>query len=319
MGVRAAILGASGYSGGEVLRYLYRHPVIDVVVAAGGGKAGAAVADVHPHLLDVCDLTLVPLDEALSEDADLVISCLPHDRAVQFPSGTRVVDLSDRHRADPSWAYGLPEFFRDDVTQATRVANPGCYPTATSLAVVPFAKAGLIEGPVIVDAMSGTSGAGKKGEDHLLHAAADSAIGAYGAVAHRHVPEMERVLTRGAGSEMVVSFTPHLVPMSRGLLVTARAALNRSASDEEVLEVLRTAYAAESFVSVTAGWPSTKSVAGTNRAIVSARVDQRAGMVICSAAIDNLGKGAAGQAIQNANLMLGLDEATGLEAVAVAP
>jgi N-acetyl-gamma-glutamyl-phosphate reductase len=187
------------------------------------------------------------------------------------------------------------------------------------LSLVPFVRAGLIEGPVVVDALSGTSGAGRKMQDHLLHSSIDGNVSAYGTVEHRHVPEMERGLAAFGGSDVTVSFTPHLVPMSRGLLVTARAKLARDIDDDDALGVLQDAYSMEPFVRASTEWPATKSVYGTNNALVSARVDARAGFLVCSAAIDNLGKGAAGQAIQNANLALGLEETTGLEASGVWP
>ena len=313
-----AVLGASGYAGGELLRYLSVHPVMDLVAAAAGSRAGAGLPEVLPHVLG-SDLRFGTIDEALAAPSDVMFSCLPSGELPTVPDDRCVVDLSDEHRADADWIYGLPEFSRNATAEAQRVANPGCYPTATLLALVPFARAGVIEGPVVVDALSGTSGAGRKKEDHLLHASVDSSATAYGTVEHRHVPEIERGLAAFGGMESTVSFTPHLVPMSRGLLVTARARVGDSIGDEDAYAVLSEAYAAEPFVSVIEGWPSTKMVAGTNRAVVAARVDARAGMLVCSAAIDNLGKGAAGQAVQNANLALDLGETTGLEGVGVWP
>lgn len=318
MGAAACVLGASGFAGGEVLRYLLQHPGLEISAVSGSTKAGIPVAGALPHLPDV-DLELQPLDDALSSRADVVFSCLPSEASPDLPSSVPLIDLSDAHRADPQWAYGFPEFARDRVATASRVANPGCYPTATLLALVPFAVNDLIEGPVIVDALSGTSGAGRKEQDHLLHAVSDSSATAYGTVTHRHVPEIEGGLTRYGRRDLKVSFTPHLVPMARGLLVTARARLRAPLEDGDAHQILADAYAAEPFVSVITGWPSTKSVAGTNRAVVAARVDGRAGMLVCSAAIDNLGKGAAGQAVQNANLMLGFEETAGLGGAAVWP
>jgi N-acetyl-gamma-glutamyl-phosphate reductase len=319
MGVQAAVLGASGYSGGEILRLLTLHPAIEVVCAAGGSKAGASVGSVQPHLAPHLDLDLVSLDEALNATPDVVFSCLPSGALGDVADERCIVDLSDEHRGDAEWTYGLCEFNRDSVPGKKLIANPGCYPTATLLALVPFARAGLIEGPVIVDAMSGTSGAGRKGEDHLLHASFDGNVTAYGTVTHRHVPEMERGLANYGDLETTVSFTPHLVPISRGLLVTARARVTKQIDDGDAMEVLQHAYSAEPFVTAIDGWPSPKSVAGTNRAVVAAHIDARNGLLVASAAIDNLGKGAAGQAIQNANLALGLGETTGLDAVGVWP
>ena len=319
MGVQATVLGASGYSGGELLRYLALHPAIELVCASAGSKAGAPAGEVLPHLVEHRDVALVSLGEALDVTADVMFSCLPSGELGDVARDRCVVDLSDDHRADAAWIYGLSEFARDRVAGARLIANPGCYPTATLLSLVPFARVGLIEGTVIVDAMSGTSGAGRKGEDHLLHASLHGNVTAYGTVAHRHIPEMERGLAEYGGFDCTISFTPHLVPMARGLLVTARALVTKDVTDRDVTEILNDAYADEPFISVTEEWPSPKAVDGTNRALVSARVDPRSGMLVCSGAIDNLGKGAAGQAIQNANLALGLGEATGLDAVGVWP
>jgi N-acetyl-gamma-glutamyl-phosphate reductase len=177
----------------------------------------------------------------------------------------------------------------------------------------------LLDGPVVVDAMSGVSGAGKGLDDNLSFSALHGSATAYGSINHRHRAEIERGLARLGGAELTVSFTPHLVPMARGLLVTARAPMTSPIDDSAALSVLSDSYGSEPFVSITPEWPSTKSVLGTNRALVSARVDERAGLLIVSAAIDNLGKGAAGQALQNANIILGLDEQLGLESVAVWP
>ena len=311
MGLKATVLGASGYSGSELLRWLDRHPAIEVVAVGAGANAGRPVSEVLPHLV-AGDLTLQPVDEAAACSADVLFSCLPPSHLPPESNATTVVDLSDGYRADPAWVYGLTEFHRDEVRGATRIANPGCYPTASLLCLAPFTAAGLIEGPLVIDALSGTTGAGRKSEDHLLHAAIDGNAAAYGGVDHRHIAEIERGLTTDGGAEVTVSFTPHLVPMSRGVLVTARGRLSRSISDAEAIEVLKEAYSSEPFIHVIPGWPATKSVLGSNHAVVSARVDERAGFLVCSAAIDNLGKGAAGQAVQNANLMLGLEETTGL-------
>ncbi|MDQ4065792.1 MAG: N-acetyl-gamma-glutamyl-phosphate reductase, partial [Actinomycetota bacterium] len=225
-----------------------------------------------------------------------------------------VVDLSGDHRSDDSWVYGVTEFARADLSDADRVANPGCYPTAALLALIPFFRESLITGPVIVDALSGVSGAGRTTAEDLGFSEMHANMRAYGSTTHRHVAEMERHLARFGTVDARVSFTPHLVPMARGLLVTVRAALAEDVDDSHALEVLHEAYRDEPFVRVTDQWPQTKWVTGSNAAVVSARVDASIGMLVASAAIGNLGKGAAGQAIQNANLMLGLDETSGLSA-----
>ncbi|HEX2056852.1 MAG TPA: N-acetyl-gamma-glutamyl-phosphate reductase [Actinomycetota bacterium] len=317
MGAAAVVLGASGYTGAEVLRLLARHPAIEVVGAAAETRAGSRVGDALPHLRGSFDLRLRRVDEVASA-GDVCFSCLPHGtlpRHLDAVTADVVVDLGDDFRADPGWLYGLPEL---DGGAGPRIANPGCYPTAALLCTVPFARAGAIDGPVVVDALSGVSGAGRAPKDHLLFANVAGGAAAYGTVEHRHVPEIERGLARYGGLDTTVSFTPHLVPMARGLLVTARARTTLS-TDDEAVEILRAAYLDAPFVVAVQEWPATKDVAGTNRALVSARVDRRSGFLVCSAAIDNLGKGAAGQAVQNANRALGLDETTGLEGIAVWP
>jgi N-acetyl-gamma-glutamyl-phosphate reductase len=266
-------------------------------------------------------MTLSETGAALGEPADVVFSCLPSGELRSHLGSTDalVVDLSDDNRADPAWTYGLTEFNRRRLTSGAPIANPGCYPTAALLALVPFARAGIVAPPVVVDAMSGVSGAGRKSEDRLSFSVVDASATAYGSVEHRHVPEIERGIAAFGGLLTGVSFTPHLVPFPRGLLVTARARLTKSTTDSEALDVLRAEYEDEPFVIPIEDWPSTKAVAGSNRALVSARVDARNGWIVCSAAIDNLGKGAAGQALQNVNVALGLDERTGLDLVGVWP
>lgn len=321
MGARAVVLGASGYSGGELLRLLAGHRSIEVVAVAAARRAGEPLASVQPHLAGIFDLPLTETPTALAERADVVFSCLPAgELAAHLGSiDALVVDLADDHRADPAWTYGLTEFNRDALRAGGPVANPGCYPTAALLALVPFARAGHVAPPVVVDALSGVSGAGRKSEDRLSFSVTDGSAAAYGTVEHRHIPEIERGLSTFGGLQTGVSFTPHLVPFPRGLLVTARASLAGPLDDASALDVLHSAYAAEPFVTAVEEWPATKAVAGSNRALVSARVDRRNGWLVCSAAIDNLGKGAAGQALQNANVALGLDERAGLDLVGVWP
>jgi N-acetyl-gamma-glutamyl-phosphate reductase len=321
MSLRAAVLGASGYTGGEVARLLSGHPAITLEVAAAHQQAGRSVAELQPHLASA-DLDLLPLDDALGWDGDVCFSCLP--ATTLPPLVTRlnahvVIDLADDFRSERDWAYGLTEFTRGRVAEATHIANPGCYPTAALLALVPLARSGALTGEIVIDALSGVTGAGRRHEDRLLHAHADGNAGAYGSTSHRHIPEIERGLAGLSSLDPIVSFTPHLVPMARGVLVTARARPARKVTDEQCLAILDDAYASEPFVSVLRDWPSTKPVMGSNSVHVSARVDNRAGWIICSAAIDNLVKGAAGQAIQNANVALGIEETSGLPTVGLWP
>lgn len=321
MGTTAGVIGASGYAGGELLRLLARHPAIEVVGVAGASRAGERLDVVQPHLAGLVDLHLGAIEEAVSR-VDVCFSCLPHGVLPGYLDAIGcdlLVDLAEDFRADGSWVYGLPELDRSLHRGAARIANPGCYPTASLLCLVPFARAGWIGDSVIIDALSGVSGAGRAPRDGLLFTTIAGGAAAYGSVEHRHVAEIERGLSTFGGSNAAVSFTPHLVPMSRGLLVTARFAFGNSVSDAEARDVLRDLYDGEPLVQVVEDWPATKPLVGTNRAQVSARVDRRSGYVIASCAIDNLGKGAAGQALQNANLALGLEETTGLEAVAAWP
>jgi N-acetyl-gamma-glutamyl-phosphate reductase len=323
MGAGAVVLGASGYSGGELLRLLSRHPGMEVVGAGARELSGRALSDALPHLPEAhADLILVPHEEAAAIPADVCFSCLPpgvlDGLSTEVGAGI-VIDLSDDHRAEPGWAYGLTELNREMVQRSARVANPGCYPTAALLVLIPFARRRLIDGPVVVDAISGASGAGRSSEQRLLAAEMGGNVSAYGTTEHRHIPEMERGLADFGGLNVKVSFTPHLVPIPRGLLVTARAPLSTHATDADVLQVLDDAYRDEPFVDVVEDWPQTKHVHGSNRALVSARVDSSCDVLVCSAAIDNLGKGAAGQAVQNANVILGVDESAGLDVTGVWP
>lgn len=321
MGLSASIAGASGYVGGELLRLLSQHAVVTPVWLGTASRSGGAIAAVHPHIGGPSG-SFGSNEAALAADADVCFSCLPHGALAAYDGalGARVVvDLSGDHRADGSWVYGATEFARAELHDATRISNPGCYPTATLLALVPFFRRGLVSSPAIVDALSGVSGAGRSAAEDLTFAEMHGNARAYGTTAHRHVPEMERHLTGLSGVPVQVSFTPHLVPIARGLLVTARAPLTAPLVDADALEVLHEVYRDESFVRVTEGWPQTKAVLGSNGAVVSARVDNATGMLVASAAIDNLGKGAAGQAIQNANLSLGLEEAAGLTSDGLSP
>ena len=322
MGAKAAVLGASGFSGGEILRLLLRHPGISVTAAAGDRRAGESLGEVHPHLAGATELRLTAAADAIASGPDLIFSCLPSGALAPLldpPTGAIVIDLSDEHRAADGWTYGLIEFNRSALASARSIANPGCYPTAVLLALTPFVGAGLVGGPVVVDAISGVSGAGRQPEDRLLMATLEGSAGAYGSVRHRHIAEMERYLEAFGKRSLTVSFTPHLASMARGLVATVRAPLVSELDESAAIEVLGDTYASEPFVDVVEAWPQTKAVAGTNRALVSARVDRNAGLLIASCSIDNLGKGAAGGAIQNANLVLGLDERTGIDQLGVWP
>jgi N-acetyl-gamma-glutamyl-phosphate reductase len=333
--IRTAILGASGYVGGELLRCLAAHPEFAPAKLTGESKAGQALGAVHPHLAAAYpDASVERFDGDLS-GIDLVFAALPHGKSQEvapaiLESGIPFVDLGADFRLDDSAAYerwyghahqapqllgafiyGIPELNREAIRGAKTVAAAGCYATAAILALKPLVDAGLVKpGSVIVDAASGVSGAGRELKETTAFNTVDGSFSAYGLINHRHTAEMEMALG-GA-----VLFTPHLAPMSRGILATC---YGEATGQADPLDVLRAAYAGEPFVHVTAEPPATKWVSGSNGAQVTARHDERTGRILAIAAIDNLGKGAAGQMIQCANLMLGLDETAGLSACGVYP
>ena len=336
--MNAGVVGASGYAGTELLRLCAFHPELEIVVATGDTSAGELVGRHTPSLAAAYPaLRYEHADPARLEGLDVVFLALPHgesQRLVPALAGRvgAVVDLAadfrledpslyprwygDVHEAPsllPEFVYGLPELFRAELLGAHKVAVPGCYPTAAALALAPFARAGLLADGVVVDAASGVSGAGRAVSDRLQFSAVDGDFSAYSLLTHRHTPEMEQVL--GCS----VLFTPHLAPMTRGLLATCYARPARRLSSADAMAILREAYAGERFVVVTERPPSTKSTSGSNTAHVTASVDDRTGWLVALCALDNLVKGAAGQAVQCANLVLGLDEGAGLPLAAVYP
>ncbi len=332
---QAAILGASGYAGAELLRYLVPHPEIDVVWVTGNRNAGRALDEVHPHL--ETGLVLQSLDADTVPDLDVAFLALPHGAGAAASKtladrGVKVVDLGPDWRlhdaaaydewygfahAYPddlaSWVFGLTELHREEIAGAPKVANPGCYSTAAILALAPAVRAGVVEAQgIVIDAASGISGAGRKLAERYLFSELEASYSAYGVGKHRHVPEIEQEL-----GGITVTFTPHLVPMARGLLVTCYARMTDGV--DAVRESLETAYKGEPFVRVMSTQPATKQTSGTNTALIGVGSDERTGLAIITCALDNLGKGAAGQAVQNANLMLDLDETLGLRGPAVYP
>jgi len=333
MGIRVAVAGASGYAGGELLRLIAAHPELDLVAATAHSQAGAPVAAAHAHLTGL-DLTFGATDPAALAEADLVFLALPHGEsgalAAALPSGVKVVDLGADHRLrDPdawaryyggehagAWTYGLPELpgQKGEIAIATRVAAPGCYATATALALAPLITAGAVSpDDVVVVAASGTSGAGRGAKAHLLGSEVMGDLTPYKVGRHQHVPEIKQAT--GARS---LSFTPVLAPMPRGILATVTARPHGSAGARQVLAE---AYADAPFVHVLPeeAWPHTAATLGSNACHLQATTDVDSGRVIVTSAIDNLGKGAAAQGVQCANLMLGLPETMGLPMHGVAP
>ena len=336
---RVGIIGASGYTGAELLRLIATHPDLEIVLATGDTQAGTAVGDLYPSLRAAHpDLVLTPYDAAACAGLDLVLLGLPHGASQAIVPELvgkvgHLVDLAADFRLTdpglyPTWygeahtapellgdfAYGLPELFRDEILAATHVAVPGCYPTAAGLALAPLVRAGAVvpEG-IVVDAASGVSGAGRPPKPTTTFCTVDEDFTAYGLLDHRHTPEIEQIT--GA----TVLFTPHLAPMNRGILATCYARPTGPTSTDALLAVLAEAYAGEPFVVVDESSPSTKATLGSNVAHLTARFDERTGWVVAIAAIDNLTKGASGQAVQCANLLLGLPETTALPTVGVYP
>ena len=346
--VRTAVLGASGFAGGELIRLLAGHPVFRVSFLGGASSVGGTVSAVQPHLreLPAARLPIRPIDPAaIADEADLVFSALPHGEGapiapVLLETGCTVVDLSGDFRLDaadyPDWygfdhpasawidkaVYGLPELFADRLPGARLVANPGCFPTAAILGCAPLITAGLIGSDVIrVDGKTGLSGAGRFAAGTASFAETEDAIRPYRAPRHQHTPEMERGLELATGTPASVSFVPHLVPAVRGVLTTATATLRAGTTSSELQTCLAAAYAGRPFVRVLppGEMVDTKRIRGTNVVELQAIADERTGTAIVIGALDNLVKGAAGQAIQNANLVFGLPEGTGLPTVGVYP
>jgi len=341
--ITAAVAGASGYAGGELLRLLEGHPDFEIGPLAARGRAGEPLGSVHPNLTTLADRSLVTTDAATLTDADVVFLALPHGEsgalAAKLPAHLPVVDLgADFRLADATqweryyggthagtWAYGLPELpgARAAIAASTRVANPGCYATAVALALAPVLAAGQCAvDDIVVVAASGTSGAGRKPTDSLLASQVMGSMSAYkvGGV-HQHIPEMEQSLASVVGSPVTLSFTPLLAPMPRGIVATCTAAVTPGTMADAIRAAMSGAYADEPFVHLLpeGSWPQTSSVAGSNGVHLQCALDEHAGRVVIVSAIDNLGKGAAGQALQNANLVLGLDETAGLAPNGVAP
>ncbi|WP_375485478.1 N-acetyl-gamma-glutamyl-phosphate reductase [uncultured Jatrophihabitans sp.] len=337
MGVRVAVAGASGYAGGELLRLVAAHPDLEVAAVTARANAGQSLAAVHPHLRSLAHLTFSDTTPESLGDADLVFLALPHgasaELAAQLPQSVKVVDLGSDHRLvdeaaharyyggahHPAWTYGLPELpgQRDRIAAAARVANTGCHAVAAILPLAPLVAAGVADPhDVVVTSASGTSGAGRSALTHLLGSEVMGDLSAYKVGAHRHVPEIKQ-----ATGVTTLTMVPVLAPMPRGILSSVAVRPIDGATDAEARDALSVAYADEPFVHVldVGQQPHTSATAGANSALVQVVTDQDSGRLVLTCAVDNLGKGAAGQAVQNANLMLGLAETAGLTADGVAP
>ncbi|GAA3178610.1 N-acetyl-gamma-glutamyl-phosphate reductase [Streptomyces virens] len=342
MTVRAAVAGASGYAGGELLRLLLAHPGIEIGALTGNSNAGQRLGALQPHLLPLADRILEPTTPEVLAGHEVVFLALPHGQsaavAEQLGPDVLVIDMGadfrlkdaadwERFYGSPhagTWPYGLPELpgARAALEGSKRVAVPGCYPTAVSLALFPAYAASLAEPEAVIVAASGTSGAGKAPKPHLLGSEVMGSMSPYGVGGgHRHTPEMMQNLGAVAGEPVSVSFTPTLAPMPRGILATCTAKAKPGVTAESVRAAYEKAYADEPFVHLLpeGQWPATASVHGSNAVQVQVAYDADAGRIIAISAIDNLTKGTAGGAVQSMNLALGLDETTGLTTIGVAP
>lgn len=315
MGIRVGIVGVSGYGGGEVLRLCATHPAFVVVYVAGESSAGAPLKDKFPGIGKLGDLQIQKWDTGNVPSLDVLFASLPTGESTaalaKIPSSTRIVDIGGDHRYVEGWVYGLADVWPEQIRKASRVSNPGCYPAASLCALAPLMAEGLIDPKqIIVDAKSGVSGAGRGGGGTFGYAEVNEDVSAYGLLKHAHVPEITKTLTKLAGKDVNLTFTPHLIPMTRGILATCYT--SGKATTEQCLELARKFYKDRPFVRVTEKSPHSKWATGSNLVFVSYFADPARNLIIALGAIDNLGKGAAGQAVQNANLMTGQDESAGL-------
>jgi len=341
--IKVGVVGGTGYTGVELLRLLSRHPGVELVAITSRGDAGTPVADMFPSLRGRVGLKFVPPQEAALEKCDAVFFATPNGIAMQqaaelVSAGVRVIDLAAdfRIRDVVEWekwygmthaapelvaeaVYGLPEVNREQVRGARVLANPGCYPTAVQLGFLPLIEAGAIElGNLVADAKSGVSGAGRKAEVHTLFPEAADSFKAYGVSGHRHLPEIRQGLARAAGADVGLTFVPHLVPMIRGIHATLYGRLMK---DVDLQALYEARYAGEPFVDVMpkGSHPETRSVRASNLCRIAVHRPQGGDTVVVLSVIDNLVKGAAGQAVQNLNIMFGFDETAGLDVVPVSP
>ncbi|WP_299058141.1 N-acetyl-gamma-glutamyl-phosphate reductase [uncultured Nocardioides sp.] len=342
MTVRVAVAGASGYAGGEVLRLLLAHPEVEIGALTGGSNAGETLGALQPHLLPLADRVLEETSPQTLAGHDVVVLGLPHGQsgpiAAALDDDVLVVDCGADYRLSDAadweafyggehagtWPYGIPELpgQREVLRGTKRVAVPGCYPTVSSLAALPAVAAGLVDPDVVVVAASGTSGAGKKPAPHLLGSEVMGSASAYGVGGvHRHTPEITQNLRAVTDEPVTVSFTPMLVPMSRGILATVSAPAREGVTVADVRAAYAAAYDGEPFVHLLpeGRWPATQSVLGSNAVHLQVALDEAARRVVVVGAIDNLAKGTGGAAVQCMNLALGLDETLGLTSVGVAP
>lgn len=340
--IKVGILGATGYTGQELLRLLNIHPQADLTYLGSSSSAGKNLEEIYPHL----DEKHYVLEEEKIPDVDVLFVALPHGIAAArgeeiLGRGIKMIDLGADFRLNnyieyEEWyktrhlspqllqeaVYGLPELYRKEIRGKGLIANPGCFPTASLLALVPLLRAGLLDKEsIIIDAKSGVSGAGRGVSQAVHYSEVNENFKAYGVGIHRHTPEIEQELSKAAGEKVLINFTPHLVPMTRGILATVYARVLKGAGEKELRDVWQEVYAGEPFIHVLpeGTWPQTKYSLGSNHAFLQMKYDPRTGRAILVSVIDNLVKGASGQAIQNMNILFNLPETLGLEATGLWP
>ncbi len=340
--VKVDVVGASGYAGGELFRLLANHPKVRLVGAYDLRNVGKLVSEVHPNLQGTVDIEILePNYGKVGEEADIVFVATPHGVAMKFVprligAGARVIDLSADYRFDDlgvfesyyvkhespnlRGVYGLPEINRTEIKRAKLVANPGCFPTAAILSIAPLVREKLIDlGHIVIDSKTGTSGAGATPSESTHHPVAGANVKAYSATAHRHSPEIDQELSKLAGKKVKAHFTPHLLPVVRGILSTAHVFMKRRINVNDLLRINRDFYEGEPFVRVREDLPQVNFVVGSNYCDLGFEVDAKSNRVVAVSALDNLIKGASGQAIQNMNIMFGFEEIEGLKAQALRP
>ena len=343
--MKVGIINVTGYAGAELARILHRHPEVEISSVTGRSGAGRNLGDVFPHLSDID----IQIDAELTGSLDFVFSALPHAASAEalsdiIASDIKAVDISADFRLRDletytEWygvehpcpqfleksVYGLPEVHREDIAEASVVANPGCYPTASILGLLPALRSGIIDGNIIIDAKSGVSGAGRGLSIKTHFSEVNENVSAYGLDGHRHMPEIEQELNLAYGARVALTFVPHLIPMTRGIFATSYSQLteeflSNNQNPVEVIDTLyRETYEQEKYVEVTEIPPSTKQTLGSNQCVVHPKIDTRTGRLVVVSCIDNLVKGAAGQAVQNMNILCGYPESTGIEQLPIYP
>lgn len=343
--IKAGVIGATGYAGQQLVSLLINHPEAEVTFVSSNSYAGQLFSDVYPQFYQILDQPLLSTEEAKAAigDVDVVFTALPNGLVfdiaeIAMEKGTKIIDFSADFRLDDpavyeEWyktehtarhliekqVYGLPELWREKIRNAQLIANPGCYTTASILAVSALLREeGLGDkNHIIIDAKSGITGSGRKANVSLLYAEAGESVKAYGIANHRHTPEIEQELSKVAGQEICLQFTPHLMPMKRGILATIYVDLLKDVTEDDLYAVYEKYYGHEKFVRIRRGMCETRFVVGTNYCDISVRVDRRTRRAIITSCIDNMMKGAAGQALQNMNIVCGLDEAAGLDRLSI--